>query len=157
MTKRSFVLAALAVIVLAAIPAMAANPNFSGEWKMNAGKSDFGPMPPPEKMLRKIEQTEGSISLTTTQSGPQGERTTNTTWKTDGSDQTVKMGNSEVKGTAKFEGGALVITSKREVQGMEIGQKETWKLSEDGKVINITNQLSTPQGDFEVKIVLEKQ
>ena len=157
MTKRSFSVAALAAFALMALPAVAANPNFSGEWKMNAAKSDFGPLPAPEKMLRKIEQTDGSISLTTTQSGPQGERTTSTTWKTDGSEQTVKMGNQEVKGTAKFEGGALVIQSKRETQGMEISQKETWKLSEDGKVINITNQLGTPQGDFELKIVLEKQ
>jgi|DewCreStandDraft_4_1066084.scaffolds.fasta_scaffold45116_4 hypothetical protein len=158
MTKRSFVLAAVAALLLSALPALAANPNFSGEWKMNAAKSDWGPMPTaPDKMIRKIEQTEDTISITTTQAGPQGERTTSTTWKTDGSEQTVKMGNAEVKGTAKFENGALVIQSKREVQGMEIGQKETWRLSEDGKVTTVTNQLSTPQGDFEIKIVLEKQ
>ena len=52
---------------------------------------------------------------------------------------------------------AQVLLSEMERESARRYNDETWKLSEDGKVINITNQLSTPQGDFEVKIVLEKQ
>ena len=46
---------------------------------------------------------------------------------------------------------------KREVQGMEISFLENWTLAPDGKVLTIVNNLSTPQGDFALKMVLEKQ
>ncbi|MBX9603980.1 MAG: hypothetical protein K2X35_23440 [Bryobacteraceae bacterium] len=159
MTKRSFLLAAFAVAILAAAPqAVAAKPNFSGDWKMNVEKSDWGPIPSaPESLTRKIEHTDAEIKMTTTQKGPQGERTTSTTWKTDGSEQTVKMGNAEVKGTAKWDGDVLVISSKREANGMEIGQTERYVLSSDGKTINITNAINAAGQEFEVKLVLEKQ
>ena len=55
------------------------------------------------------------------------------------------------------EGDALTVASKREVQGMEITQNENWTLSEDGKVLTIVNKINTPQGDFEITVVMDKQ
>jgi len=40
---------------------------------------------------------------------------------------------------------------------MEIGQKESWTLSEDGQTLTIANHVTTPQGAFDISIVLEKQ
>ncbi len=39
---------------------------------------------------------------------------------------------------------------------MEISINERWTLSPDGKVLTIANAMSTPQGDFETKIVADK-
>jgi hypothetical protein len=50
-----------------------------------------------------------------------------------------------------------VIESKREVQGMEIVQRESWTLSADGHTLTIANHVQTPQGAFDITIVLEKQ
>jgi hypothetical protein len=50
-----------------------------------------------------------------------------------------------------------LIESKREVQGMEIVQRERWTLSADGQTITIANHVETPQGAFDISIVLEKQ
>jgi hypothetical protein len=50
----------------------------------------------------------------------------------------------------------LAIDTKIDYQGMEITLKMTLKLSEDGKTINATTKIMTPQGDFDMASVLEK-
>lgn len=155
--KRRIVLAWVAALALTVTGQAWAKPNFTGSWKLNAGKSNFGPMPGPEKMERKIAHDDPSLKITTTQVGPQGEVTSDLTYKTDGSESVNKMRGAEVKAVAKWEGNALTVASKREVQGMEITQNENWTLSEDGKVLTIVNKINTPQGDFEITVVMDKQ
>ncbi len=54
----------LFVIAAAAGMALAADkPDFSGDWKMDADKSVFGPMPPPTSMTRKIDHKDPEISV----------------------------------------------------------------------------------------------
>ena len=137
-------------------PASAA-PNFSGNWKFNAGKSNYGPIPAPDKMERKITHEEPTLKMTTVQSGQQGEITTDMTYKTDGSESVNKVRGNDVKSVAKWDGAALTVASKREVQGMEITQNERWTLSDDGKILTILNKINTPQGEFEITIVMDKQ
>ena len=146
--------AAFALVVCA--PAWGA-PNFSGNWKLNAGKSNYGPIPVPDKFERKITHEEPTLKMTTTQAGQQGEFTTDMTYKTDGSESVNKVRNADVKSVAKWDGDALTVSSKREVQGMEITQNERWTLSSDGKVLTILNKINTPQGEFEITVVLDKQ
>ena len=43
------------------------------------------------------------------------------------------------------------------LQGMEIIQRENWTLSADGETLTIGNHIQTPQGAFDITIVLEKQ
>ncbi len=135
----------------------AAKPNFSGEWKLNAKESNFGPMPAPDKMERKINHEDPSMKITTTQAGQQGEMTTNLVYKTDGSESVNKIRDADVKSVAKWDGDALTVTSKREAQGMEITMNERWTLSADGKAMTIVNKINTPQGDFEITVVMDKQ
>ena len=131
-------------------------PNFSGSWKMDASKSDFGPMPAPDKSERTITHTDPEMKMKSLQSGQNGDQTSETTYKTDG-EFTVKRRNQEIKAIGKWEGAKLVVKSKFEAQGMEIASTETWSLSEDGKVLTVATALGTPQGDFEMKLVLNKQ
>jgi len=137
-------------------PAWAA-PDFSGNWKINIGKSNFGQFPAPDKMERKITHEDPTLKMTTTQSGQQGETTTDITYKTDGSESVNTVRGAQAKAVAKWDGDALTVVSKREVQGMEITQNERWTLGEAGKVLTIANKITTPQGDFEITVVMEKQ
>lgn len=147
-------LSALALVV----PAWTqSKPNLSGEWKMNPAKSDFGQVPGPEKMVRKIEHNDPNLKITTTQSGPQGEQTIETSYTTDGKESVNKYRAGEAKSTAKWVGEDLQIDTKREVQGMGITQKEIWSLSPDGKVMTVNNHINTPQGEFAIKIAFDKQ
>lgn len=155
---RRFLAVAAAIAFTAGFSqAWAAKPNFSGTWKLDASQSDFGPMPTPDKWERTITHEDPSLKYKTVQVGQQGELTTETSYTTDGKERTNKFRDQEYKGVAKWDGDVLTIQSKREIQGMEITINERWTLSPDGKVLTISNAISTPQGDFETKIVADKQ
>lgn len=134
-----------------------AKPNFSGTWKLNPGKSNYGPAPVPDKLERKITHEDPALKMTTTQSGPQGEVTTEISYKTDGSESVNQIRGSDVKSVAKWDGNALTVTSKREIQGNELMFNERWTLSDGGKVLTIVTKITGPQGDFEVTVVMDKQ
>ena len=157
MKRRNLLLAACASLLMCAPSAFAQKPDFSGSWTLNADKSDFGMMPKPEKATRKIEHKDPELKYTSVQTTPNGERTNEVTYKLDGTESINKLGNTEVKSVAKWDGKNVVVDSKRDFQGTEITSKETWVLSEDGKTLNIDINVGTPQGDFTIKQVYEKQ
>jgi hypothetical protein len=56
-------IALLATMVLTGTAPAADKPNFSGEWKMNAAKSDFGQLPPPDSFVRRIEHADSLLTI----------------------------------------------------------------------------------------------
>lgn len=140
-----------------AAPVFAAS-NYSGEWKLNVSKSEFGPVPAPELMTRSVKHHEPNLEISSHQKGAAGDVTTELKYTTDGKEVVNKLPTGESKGTAKWVGSNLVIENVRSIQGYDIKSKETWTLSEDGKTLTILNHISIPQqGDFDVKQVFEKQ
>lgn len=156
MTRRSWALAASMMIASAGCFA-ADKPDFSGEWTLNTTKSDFGPMPMPGKLVRKIEHKDPELKITTTTAGQAGERTVESAYKTDGSESVNKAAQGESKSVVKWEGSALTFATKREIQGMTIEQSEKWSMSEDGKTLTVDGQLKSPQGELALKIVMDKK
>ncbi|MGA2736051.1 MAG: hypothetical protein ABSG65_01225 [Bryobacteraceae bacterium] len=154
--KLAFRMLPLAVL-LGAVNQVWAQPNFSGEWKMNPAKSNFAPLPQPDRLVRKIVQHDSHLKIKTTQFGQQREIVTDLAYTTDGAECKNVIRGQEFTGSAQWDGDALLIESKREVQGMEIVQRESWTLSTDGQTLTIANHVTTPQGSFDVTIVLEKQ
>ena len=73
------------------------------------------------------------LILSTTQTGPQGDVTSNLTYTTDGKESV----NGDSKGTAQWIGDKLMIESSREFQGTTLKQKEIWTLSGDGKTLTV--------------------
>jgi hypothetical protein len=143
---------------LLALPAMAAaKPNFSGNWSMNAAKSDYGPIPAPEKFTREIDHSEPNLIIKSHQVGQQGEIRSEFKYTTDGKESVNQLRGSEVRGTARWEGDVLVIESKRNIQGMDISQTDKWKMAEDGKSMKIESSIRTPQGDLELSVTFDKQ
>ncbi|MBI4891556.1 MAG: hypothetical protein HY821_13100 [Acidobacteria bacterium] len=154
MTRRLLTLAALAATLCFA----ADKPNYSGLWKINAAKSDFGPMPQgPDKFERTIDHKDPAIKITTVQSMGGNERTVTVEYTINGQEQTVKTQMGEYKAIPAWKDNILEVSAKREMQGMEIKSVEKWTLSPDGKVLTVQTSLSTPQGDFAMKFVLDKQ
>jgi hypothetical protein len=154
--NRRTLLTIVFVVAIAALPA-AAKPNFSGSWKLDADRSDFGPQPPPSKMNRTIKHADPELSYTTSQDGPQGEMTTETKVSTDGKEFTNQMMGMDIKGTATWEGDVLKISNKLDLGGNEVLIEEKWSLSEDGNTLTSNLLIKSPQGDFEMKIVMLKQ
>src|SRR5579872_5664029 len=157
--KKSLIplIAAAAVFLLSGASATAAEPNLSGEWKLNLTKSDYGKFPTPISVTRKIIHNDPKLVLSTTQTGPQGDVTSKLTYTTDGKESVNEVAGGQSKGTAQWIGGMLIIESSREFHGATLKQKEIWRLSSDGKVLTIDSHVSIPNGEFDVKQVFDKQ
>ena len=133
--------------------AQAAGRDLSGVWKLNAAKSDYGKFPAPLSVIRKITHNDPKLVLSTTQTGPQGDVTSDLTYTTDGKE----VVNRDTKGSAQWIGDKLMIESSREFQGATLKQKEIWTLSGDGKTLTVDSHVSIPNGEFDVKQVFDKQ
>jgi hypothetical protein len=149
----------LLVIMTVATMAVAADkPNFSGDWTLDASKSEFGPMPPPQAMTRKVEHNDPALNYTQVMTGgPQGDQTTSMKYSTDGKETTNDMMGTPMKATAKWDGESLVMSGKLDMQGNEITLVDKWTLSADGKVLTDVLHIGTPQGEFDITYVLNKK
>jgi hypothetical protein len=149
---------ALALAAIAAFGAAADKPNFSGDWTVDLTKSDFGPIPPPSGMTRKVDHKDPAVTVVETQTGgPQGDMTVTSKYSTDGKETTNELMGSQTKSTAKWDGSALVVATNADFQGTAITLTDKWTLSDDGKVTTIARHIATGQGDFDVIYVLNKK
>ena len=126
--RRKLGLTAVLVVALA-VAGYAQKPDFSGTWAPDVdpaaapagggggGRGGGGPM--------TVKQTATELSVE--RQGRNGAMTT--TYKLDGSEQDVQMGQGTAKVSAKWDGAKLVITTKTE-QGEGT---QTWSLA-DGKL-----------------------
>ena len=154
MTQR--ILTTLAILAPAALPALA-KPNFTGDWKLNASKSTFGEMPAPDSMTYKITHTDTKLVNATKQSS-QMVTSSNPDLTTDGKDSTNEgFQGSTMKSMANWDGDTLVIATKGTFGDNEITMTQKWSLSTDGKTLTVAQSVKSPQGEFEVKYVLDKQ
>ena len=131
-------------------------PNFSGTWKLNVAKSDFGPMPGPESRTDIIEHGDPSLKVSVKEDGPQGKRDYTLIMTTDGKENVNNPG-IEIKSAATMEGSTLVMNRKLKFQEQDIAIKEVWTLSDDGKTLTTNSHVISPMGEMDQKYVYEKQ
>ncbi len=159
--KKTLCAAGVLVFLAVAARAQDAKPNFSGTWRLDIAKSDFGAAPAPESIVHVIEHKEPNVKLTTTQKNAQGELTNERALTTDGQENTNKMrttaGDTEAKSTSKWDGKKLGTAMHFDVQGVTININDTWELSADAKVLTIIREIKTPQGDFSQTTIYNKQ
>ena len=98
----------LAAALLSLVSTQApATPNFSGDWKMNPAKSDFGGLPAPSSMVRTITHAEPSLKIVETQRSDMGDQNTTRTYTTNGSPTTFTSQGAEVRTQAEWTGATL--------------------------------------------------
>jgi len=132
-------------------------PNFSGVWKLNVDKSDFGPLPGPDSETDTIEHNEPNIKLAVSQQGGQGKQEYQFEMAINGKEQAIKMGPRDVKTTAQWEGSALVVNAKLMFQDMEVTMKQVYTMAPGGKTVNVNVHLASSMGEADQKMVFEKQ
>ncbi len=132
-------------------------PNFSGDWKMNPAKSDFGQMPAPSSMVQKITHDDPSLKVVATTVSERGEFTRELAYTTDGKECINKTRMGEFKSTLKWDANTLVIETKSEFQGNPFATTSKWTLSQDGKVLTVASHFSSSMGEGDSKVVYEKQ
>jgi len=141
------------VCVCASIASAQTKPDFSGTWKMNREKSKFE-RGGPDAILIKIDHKEPAFAENWTVSTPDGERSLQAKYTTDGKETEQEVMGRMSKTSAKWEGDALVIEFKSE----EGFFKRKITLSADGKTITkIVTQSPRDGEQTEDTVVFEKQ
>jgi hypothetical protein len=146
---------ALGITLTVAIGGVQAKPNFSGDWKMNIVKSDFGAAPAPDTMTRKIVHAEPALTIDEEQVTPVGPQRTTRKYVTDGSESTFQVGGADVRTSAKWEGNVLVAVTTVDVAQLVYNDRMT--LSADGKTLTSVVKLTTPQGPIDITVMFDKQ
>jgi hypothetical protein len=156
---KSLLKTVLTIAALAGMALAADKPNFSGDWKLNAAKSNFGPIPAPATYLGKVTHAEPSVTIEDTQTGSAlGDQHDTRTYTTDGKEIAYQANGADVKSGATWDGDALQINSKVSIQGMELVVKDKITLGDDGKTMTDTVHIAVPQqGDIDLTLVFEKQ
>jgi hypothetical protein len=134
-----------------------AKPNFSGTWKLNVGKSDFGQMPPPDSRTDTIDHKDPVVKESTSMSTGQGDMQWDITYTTDGKDSKNTVMGSEMTSNAHWEGRTLVVDSKANFGGNDMTIHGTVVLSDDGKTLTRQAHIVGPMGEGDQKMVFDKQ
>lgn len=142
----------LAFVVTTGQPA---KPDFSGDWRINAAKSNFGPLPAPSAMNRSISHKEPALTIVEEQQSAMGDQKTTRKYVTDGSEIAFEVQGMSVPSTASWQEHALVFVSRVDAAGLTITDRMT--LSADGKTLTSLVHITSAQGDADITIVFDKQ
>jgi hypothetical protein len=154
---RNAILAILVVAAFAAAAAAQSKTNFSGTWKLNTSKSDFGMIPGPDSRTDVIDHKDPSLKVSVTAEGAQGKQQYTINYTTDGKEAVNSLPGREMKSTLSWQGKNLVVDTKLKFQGNDVTVKSTWTLSDDGKTLTQNAHLASAMGETDQKLVFEKQ
>jgi hypothetical protein len=155
MLFKRFTLTALCLGVLAA--GACAKPNFTGTWKANIAKSDFGAMPAPQSVVNKNIHQDPKLTIASTMATDSGERTFELTFSTDGAETTNEIGSVKITSKCRWEGDDLLIDSKAVTDQGEFTLKDRMTMQEDGKAYKLVRQWAGPMGETTQTMLFEKQ
>lgn len=138
--------------------------NFSGEWKLNEGKSDLGQFAAFAPRSIKVSQNADSIMISKTSPSFTGDEvTTVETLPFDGKEiESTIFGNSKRKASAKWSEDGQTLTIAFDLmldfngQTTEVKGTETWTLADGGKTLVSQNNSSSSFGDIAAKGIYEK-
>ena len=136
-------------------------PDFTGNWKLNSDKSDFGPLQAPGSATVKIQHKEPDLKI----DFRQGDSTAALACTTDGSQRKDCAGPVlgialpiTVTSKVAWDGSALIFLSEGEFNGGHVQIRDRWTLSPDGRTTTIHRHgVSSTDGEADQTIVLEKQ
>ena len=133
-------------------------PNFTGVWKLDIEKSNFGenPQQKPQSGTDIIEHKDPNLKISVTQVGEMGEFSITVQYTTDGKESVNEIMNNPVKTIAKWDGNTLVLDSKGEFNGNEFKMSDKMSLSSGGKVMTIDRRLDFGERAMEQKMIFEK-
>src|SRR5882762_9545504 len=119
----------LSITFLLALPLITVvaqqKPDFSGTWKLNVAKSDFGVLGGPDSRTDVITHKDPSLSDSVTADGAQGKQQYTANYTTDGKEALNKIGPREVKSTLKWAGSNLAISSKFVYNDMDVTDRKS--------------------------------
>ena len=156
-----WVCSGLALLLLLALVAAAESkptPNFSGYWKLDPEKSDFGGAPPPNSAGYVIRHIGAKLAFDYTQES----HTSRVEITTDGQEHmTDSNDEAEVWTRAFWDGPVLVFEARQKARPAHpapgIKWTSHWKLSPDGQTLTIERRITAPQGQLNQVLVFNRE
>ena len=134
-----------------------AGTDFSGNWTLDTGKSDFGTMPGPSKMTWKATHSDPNLTVDWMLDGSWGVMEGKSKYLTNGEPTTNSFGEMTITAKAKWEGSTLRMNSEGEVQGSGFSFDDKWELSADGKALTVSRDVSSDMGEITQVLVFVKE
>ncbi len=154
-------LVVLSIVFGAGIASASGAPStdFTGDWKINVEKSDFGMLFAPKTAAVKITQEGATIKLAESETNAQDETNrVESTLTTDGTQcaGTLIATHYPVTGVMAWSNGSLTFDGGGSSGGVNFKVHEDWALSADKGTITITRHFSSARGSTDQTLVLEK-
>jgi len=142
------------------------HPDFSGTWRIDKSKSDFGEFS--DRPLSKadatlvVEHKDPELKVRRTLSLNGQEEVKEFTYYTDerGETNQATIGVGEVKSKTKWDGDKVVseahITRRGQGGPYELNVVQKWQVSSDGKTLTNTTTISNQMGAQQVKLVYRR-
>jgi hypothetical protein len=150
----------ITMLLVAAAPlaAQSTHPDFSGKWTLDPAKSGGQMMA--TSVTSTITQTDKAVKVEQKAETPMGPQSATLTYNLDGSPSknsvTAQGGSIDLNSTAGWKGDTLTIATTAEVQGMQLQQNDKWTLSDGGKTLTISSDISMAGQSMNRKQVFTK-
>ena len=150
-----------AIFVIVSLAAFAQDkPNFSGHWLLDHAKSDFGDFPTPDTQTSVIEHKGADIKLVQTVKGDAvvgGEASMERRYTTDGKETVNRIGQSDAKSVAQWDGRKLIIETKLDTPNGTVVIADSWELAEGGKELMVSREIRGPDASQRQRFIYNKQ
>ena len=142
------------------------HPDFSGTWRIDKSKSDFGefgdrPLSKADATL-VVEHKDAELKIRRTLSLNGREEVKEFTYYTDerGETNQATIGVGEVRSKTKWDGERVVseahVTRRSQTGPYELNVVQKWQVSSDGKTLTNTTTISNQMGAQQVKLVYRR-
>jgi hypothetical protein len=147
---------ALLLVWASLLHAQNAKPNWSGTWKLNMEKSDFGKEPKPKEVILKMEDKAPAFKYSATVTDMEGKQF-NWEWEGAVDGKPYKETGPQVANVTLKKINDSTTQGTRITADGKTTQTYTSTLSKDGKVITEKWTVKGPEGEYKQHIVWEKQ
>jgi hypothetical protein len=138
--------------------AAAKHPNYTGRWKMDKAKSDFGKFKAPDMIVRVVDEHEPTMNIHTIQTTGGKTTTSDVSYFVDGRETTNVLSGRDATSKSFWDGSTLSIrTETTNSKGEATQIVDRWDLSPDGQTLTITSHIETPNGEADLTLVCDKE
>jgi hypothetical protein len=149
----------IALCAAMTVAAAADHPNFSGTWRLDTEKSQFGKgYRVPTRQIDTIVHHDPELEVTQDEEYATIPKELHGTMKytTDGKVCTNVILGYTFTSTVKWDGSELVVDSKSDYEDTPIRLLDHWSLSADGKVLTVHRHFESPSRKVDQVLVFEK-
>jgi hypothetical protein len=134
-------------------------PDFSGTWKLDVTKSEFGKVPGTRPRARTdvIEHRDPRLTQTLHLDNTTRRDTTRYSYTTDGKPCVNHVDEQKITATVRWEGTVLRLESKTKLMLLEMKLDERWTLSPDGRKLTMKRELTSSIVSGIQTLTFEKQ